>query len=163
MEEPKQTPTPPREPGPSPTPSPGTPTPEYRDWREQRRAEREARWEARSERWRRHGGRRSSLLWGCILILLGLVLFLQNAGIPLPLNWWAVFIFIPAFWSFVGAWDSYHDEGRLTRRAAAALVGGVLLSVLALVFLFNLAFSSLWPILLIVGGVALLLTGFVRD
>ena len=33
------------------------------------------------------------------------------------------------------------------------------MTVLALVFLFNLAFSTLWPVLLIVGGLALILTG----
>ena len=130
------------------------------DWREQRREQREARWHDRAERWRHRSGR-SGLVWGGVLIVLGIVLFLQNKGIPVPLNWWANFILIPAFWSFVRAWDTYREESRLTRRGAGALVGGTLLTVLALVFLFNIEFNTLWPVLLIVAGLALLLTGFV--
>ena len=130
------------------------------EWRDQRHADREARWHDRAERWQHHRGR-SSLVWGGILIVLGIVFYLQNAGILIAFNWWAVFILIPAFWSFIGAWDSYREQRRLTRRAAGAMVGGTLLTVLALMFLFNVAFTSLWPLLLIVGGVALILTGFV--
>jgi hypothetical protein len=120
------------------------------EWRERRHA----------ERWRHNSGR-SGLVWGLILIVLGIVFFLQNSGVPVTLNWWAVFILIPAFWSFAGAWDSYREHGRLTRRAASSAVGGTLLTVVALVLIFNLAFSTLLPILLIAGGLALILTGFV--
>ena len=150
----------PQTPEPQGSPSSSTPPMSRDEWRERRHADREARWHERSERWHRHSGR-SPLVWGVILILLGIVFFLQNSGIQIALNWWAVFILIPAFWSFVGAWDSYREQGRLTRRAAGAAVGGTLLTVLALVFLFNLGFSTLWPVLLIVGGLALILTGFV--
>jgi hypothetical protein len=142
--------------------SPGSSQPSMSrdEWREQRHAEREARWQGRAERWSRHSGR-SGLVWGVILILLGIVFFLQNSGIAVALNWWAVFILIPAFWSFVRAWESYREHGRLTRRAASSAVGGTLLTVVALVFLFNIGFGTLWPLLLIAGGVALILTGFV--
>jgi hypothetical protein len=132
-----------------------------RDWREMRREEREKRWAARAERWEKHGGGRSGLIWGVILILLGGVFMLQNAGFRMTDNWWAIFILIPAFWSYVGAWDSYREGNRLTRHAAGKLTGGVLLTVIALVFLFGVAMESVWPLLLIVGGVALILTGMV--
>ncbi|HET6846436.1 MAG TPA: hypothetical protein VFH29_06345, partial [Anaerolineales bacterium] len=108
-----------------------------------------------------HRSRRSGLVWGAILIVLGIVLFLQNRGVHVLLNWWAFFILIPAFYSFMGAWDAYRAQGRLTRRAAGAAVGGTLLTVLALMLLFETAFTALWPILLIVAGLALILTGFV--
>lgn len=138
-----------------------TPPPAGRgDWREQRRLERDARWEERAERWR-HRSNRSGLVWGSVLILLGVIFFLQNSGIALTFNWWAIFIFIPAFWSFVRAWDGYREENRLNRRTAGALVGGTLLTVVALVFLFNLSFSWLWPLLLILGGAALIMTGLI--
>jgi UDP-N-acetylmuramyl pentapeptide phosphotransferase/UDP-N-acetylglucosamine-1-phosphate transferase len=137
------------------------PPPTRRDeWRDRRRADREAHWQERAERWQHRRGR-SSLVWGGILILLGIVFYLQNAGFLIAFNWWAVFILIPAFWSFIGAWDSFREQRRLTRRAAGAMVGGTLLTVLAVMFLFNMGFTPLWPLLLIVGGAALILTGFV--
>ena len=62
-QEPNPNPNPPQSPSGSQPPSPqqGTP-PVYRDWREQRRAERLARREAR---WQRHGGRPYGWIWWC--------------------------------------------------------------------------------------------------
>ena len=78
---------------------------------------------------------------------------LEEMGIPFLANWWALFILIPACWAFVAAWESYQNNGRLTRGGAGSLVGGALLTLLALVFLFNLDFDLFWPLLLIAGGV----------
>jgi hypothetical protein len=135
--------------------SPSAPPTVYGDWREQRRAERQARREAR---WQRRAGRSYAWIGGVILILLGVIFLLQNMGIPFLANWWALFILIPAFWAFVAAWDSYQDNGRLTRGGAGSLAGGTLLTILALVFLLNLNVGLFWPVLLIVGGVVLLVT-----
>jgi hypothetical protein len=139
---------------------PNTPPHEYRDWREQRRAERMARREAR---WRRRAGRPYGWIGGAILILLGIVFLLQNLGIPFLMNWWALIILIPAFWSYVAAWEIYQDHSRITRGAAGSLTVGILLTVLSLVFLLNLAIGLFWPFLLIVGGLALLATGLMPE
>jgi hypothetical protein len=125
----------------------------YRHWREQRRAERLTRREAR---WQRHASRPYGWIGGAILILLGATLLLQNMGLPFLTNWWALFILIPAFWAYVGAWNSYLDNHRLTRGGVDSLTVGILLTVLALVFLLNLEVGLFWPILLIAGGLALL-------
>jgi hypothetical protein len=132
---------------------PITPPPVYRDWREQRRAER---WARREARWQRRVGRPYGWTGGAILILLGVVFLLQNMGISFLANWWALFILIPAFWAFVAAWDSYRDNGRLTQGGTGSLVGGILLTILALVFLSNLDLGLFWPALLIIGGLLLL-------
>lgn len=128
----------------------------HRDLREQRRAERRARREAR---WQRRAGRHSGWIGGAVLVLLGVVFLLQNMGISFLANWWALFILIPAFGAYVGAWDSYADNGRLTRGGAGALTVGALLTILAVVFLLGLDIGLFWPVLLIAGGLALLATG----
>jgi len=142
---------------PNPIPDPNTPPPTYRDWREQRRAERHARREAR---WQRRSGRPYGWFGGAILILLGVIFLLQNLGLPFLANWWALFIFIPAFGAFVTAWNVYQEHGRLTRGGAGSLTVGILLTIMAVAFLLNLATSMFWPILLIAGGVVLLATAF---
>jgi hypothetical protein len=156
-------------PVPPPNPPPGqstsgggnTPPPGgYSDWREQRRAERMARREAR---WQRHAGRHTGWFAGVILIILGVIFLLQQLNIPFLANWWALFILLPALWLFMAAWDSYQEAGHMTRRATGALVGGLFLTVLALVFLLNLGGGFLWPVLLIVGGAALLLTALLPE
>jgi hypothetical protein len=129
------------------------PPPAYGDWREQRRAER---WARREARWHRHAGRPYGWIGGAILILLGVVFLLQNLNIPFLANWWALFILIPAFGAFVAAWEGYQSNGRLTRGGAGSLAVGGLLTILALAFLLNLNVGLFWPILLIVGGLVLL-------
>jgi hypothetical protein len=132
---------------------PSTPPPDYRDWREQRRAER---WARREARWQRRAGRHYGWIGGAILILLGVAFLLQSLGLPFLANWWALFILIPAFWAFVAAWESYQNNGRLTRGGAGSLAGGVLLTILALAFLLNLNIGLFLPVLLIVAGLVLL-------
>jgi hypothetical protein len=137
-----------------------TPPPTYGDWREQRHAERMARREAR---WAKHAGRPYGWTGGAFLILLGVIFLLQNLGTPFVTNWWALFILIPAFWSFVAAFENFQDSGMLTRRAAGSLIAGTAFTVLAFVFLSNLAIGLFWPVLLIVGGFAILASGFLPE
>jgi len=84
------------------------------------------------------------------------VFLLQNLNIAFLANWWALFILIPAFGAFAAAWESYRNNGRLTRGGAGSLVVGMLLTILALAFLLNLNVGLFWPLLLIAGGLVLL-------
>jgi hypothetical protein len=132
---------------------PNTPTPVYRDWHSQRRAERLARHEARGQR---HAGRPYGWVAGAILILLGGVFLLQNIGYLFLFNGWALFILIPALGMFASSWNSYKTNGRLTRGGVVSLAWGVMMTVLTMVFLFDLNLGLYWPVLLIVGGMVLL-------
>jgi hypothetical protein len=117
----------------------------------------------RQERWQRRAARPHGWIGGVILILLGVVFLLRNMGLPFLTNWWALFILIPAFGAYVAAWDIYQDNGRLTRSATSSLTVGILLTGLALVFLFNVALGQYWPVLLILGGLALLGTALLPE
>jgi hypothetical protein len=144
--------------GPNPNPNPEATPPPSKDWRQLRYEERMARREERRQRW---AGRPSGWIAGAILIFIGLIFLLQNIGIHILLNWWALFILIPAYWAFIGAWNIYQDKGRLTRGAAGSLTVGILLTVLTLLLLLNLALGQYWPVLLIIGGLALLISAYV--
>lgn len=134
--------------------------PQYSDWREMRRAEKEQRREERRA-WR--GSRPFNWIWGAVLILIGLVLLLQNLTGTFSFNWWALFILIPAFWTFSAAWGNYQSNGRLTRTGRSSLIGGAALTIIAAIFLLNLNFSYLWPVLLILGGLSVLLSELLPD
>jgi hypothetical protein len=117
-----------------------------------RRAERAAR---RQERAARYGG---AWIGGVVLILLGVVFLLQNTGTRLPENWWAFFILIPAGGAFTAAWNSYQRAGgQLDAAARGSLIGGLVLTMVAVTFLLNLNWGILWPVLLIIAGVGALL------
>lgn len=140
---------------PPPTPPPVDPTPTpapTTDWRALRQQERAAR---RAER---HAGG-YSWVGGVVLILLGAIFLLQNTGLMRGFeNWWALFILIPAVGSFATAWRMYQAAGNeWTATATGPLLGGLVLSSLAAMFLFGLDIGMWWPVFLIVGGIAVLL------
>jgi len=121
-----------------------TPVNDYRTDRAQRRAERRA---------TREGG---AWIGGVILIGLGVIFLLQNAGALYLQNWWALFILLPALGSFGSAYTEVRVSGRFNARARGSVVAGLVFTAIASVFLFNLNFSLLLPIVLIVAGVGML-------
>lgn len=122
---------------------------ERQAWREQRRA------------WRRSTG--TAWIGGVVLILLGVVFLLQNFGGIRFDNWWALFILLPAVGSFATAWNIYRRTGQLNRPARGALIGGFVLLLITATFLFNLNWGLVFPVLLIVLGVALLLNSMLPN
>ena len=122
----------------------------------------EERMRRREERWAARGGRGSGAwVGGAILVILGLVFLLQNMGIFVVNNWWALFILLPAIGAFAAAWRNYQTAGnRLTGAARGSLIGGVVLTMVAAAFLFNLNWPVVGPILIILAGIGLLLNAF---
>jgi hypothetical protein len=95
---------------------------------------------------------------GVVLIILGGLFLLANF---LPgsfvTNWWAVFILIPALYSFNRAWRSYRRHGRLTPGGRSSLIGGLLILTVALIFLLGLDWGVVWPVFIIIIGLSILL------
>jgi peptidoglycan/LPS O-acetylase OafA/YrhL len=131
--------------------------PPDRDWRDTRREERRERSRYRDEVQWWPGG---SWVVGLILIALGAIFLAQNFGYPIPRNWWALFILLPAFACLGGAWSMYQRHGRrMTPPVTSALVTGLILVALATIFLLDVELGKFWPVILIVMGVAALLGG----
>jgi hypothetical protein len=101
---------------------------------------------------------------GLVLIAVGGVFLLQNAGLPVLVgNWWALFILIPAMAAFAAAWSLYRQSGRLTPGVVGLITGGLVPLTVALIFLFNFDFGYAWPLLLVVLGGGMLLRGGTSD
>ncbi len=141
-------------------PAPGSNQPEFPSRHEERMHRREERWAARDERRAASGGR-GAWIGGAILIIIGLVFLLQNMGAFVLNNWWALFILLPAVAAFGSAWRSYQSAGgRLTAGARGSLIGGLILVLVAAVFLFGLNWGVVGPILIVLAGIGLLLNAF---
>jgi len=107
--------------------------------------------------WSWPGGRGRSWLPGVVLILIGAVFLLRNYFPAYSLtNWWALFILFPALGSFSRAVEVYRQDG-FSRSARSNLFWGLFFTLLSASFLFSLNFSLIWPVFLIIGGVAMLL------
>lgn len=97
---------------------------------------------------------------GAILIGLGLIFLVSNiTGFYLQ-NWWALFILVPGVASFFNAWNAYREDGRWSKRARGGLVGGAIISLVAIIFLFNLDWGTIWPAFLILIGLNILIGGW---
>ncbi len=71
---------------------------------------------------------------GVVLIIIGVFFLIRTlTGFTLN-NWWALFILIPAVTSFGRVITIYQAEGVLNSQARGALIGGVILTFIAIVF-----------------------------
>jgi hypothetical protein len=96
---------------------------------------------------------------GVILILLGGMFLLRNTGsFEFPLNnWWALFILIPAVSSFENAVRLYRAAGdQFDARARSALLLGLFLTFITVMFLFDISWNFVGPILIILVGLAII-------
>ena len=104
-----------------------------------------------------HGRKKTPWVPGVILIGLGVIFLLNNTTSFAIDNWWALFILIPAIGSFSKAADAVRSQGEFGRDAWGALAGGLILTLVASAFLFDLDWSLIWPVFLIIGGMGLFL------
>ncbi len=138
-----------------------TPTSDYYADRALRRAAR-AQYRAERRAVRYAGG--GALVGGVALIAFGVIIMLQNMGLVQLHNWWALFILIPALGSFATAYGLYRTSGgRFNSAVCGSLLGGLVFTTIAAVFLFNLNFSLLLPAVLIVAGVGVLFNSVLPD
>jgi hypothetical protein len=111
-----------------------------------------------------HRHRIGGSLWvGIAFVLFGIILILQTAQVVFLNNWWALFIMIPALASFGTAWSRARESGgRFTRGVAGSISGGLFISAVALLFLFNLDWGRYWPVFIVLAGLGMLLRAFAR-
>ena len=107
----------------------------------------------------RSDGSNDNWIAGVVLIAIGSFFLLSNLTDFHLNNWWALFIMIPAFGSFASAQRAYRQQGGFTEAARGPFIGGVILTFIASVFLFNLDWGTIWPVFLIIGGLSALLSG----
>lgn len=119
---------------------------------------REARAQRRAERRAGRGG----WVGGVLLIALGVLFLLQNAGFLTQFtNWWALFIMLPALGLLSAGFAAYRRTGGWTAEATGPFTGGLLLAGLSMYFFLGLDIAWLWPLFLIGAGVLLLLSTLV--
>jgi hypothetical protein len=116
------------------------------------------RWFDGWERDRASRRRSNGWLLGLILIAIGLLFLLQNVGIAIGGNWWALFIMIPAIAAGVAGWSMFEWAGRkYTPAMTVPLTLFVLLTFVAAMLFFSLSWSLLWPVFIIIAGLSALL------
>ena len=138
-----------------------TPTTDYYADRTLRRAAR-AQYRAERRAARYAGG--GAFVGGVALIAFGVIIMLQNMGIVQLQNWWALFILLPALGSFATAYGAYRTNGgHLNAMVRGSFIGGLLITTIALAFLFGLNVNLFVPVILIVAGLGMLINTLLPD
>jgi hypothetical protein len=136
-------------PGSNPNTNPDQTGPEHKDWREQRREWREER------RARRDSDPLRGLFWGLLLILVGVLFFInQQSGLDWDILWKYLLIGLGSIFIIDGLVHLYKPAYR--NGAYGRFIPGVVLLFVGIAFLYN--FSQWWPIVLIAVGVVILLS-----
>ena len=93
---------------------------------------------------------------GLALILVGAIFLIGNlTGFEIH-NGWAVFILFPAISNFAQAVDAYRASGGFDRSVTRHAFWGLFFVVLAGSFLLDYSLGLLWPVFLILAGIAFL-------
>jgi len=101
--------------------------------------------------------RTGPVIGGIVLIGLGVIFLLQNIGWFYIGNWWALFILLGTAGAWGSAWHIYQKNGqRITQAVIGNFIGGLFPLAIALIFLFNLDWSVIWPVFLIIAGLGVL-------
>lgn len=106
---------------------------------------------------RRSEGQGGGMVAGLVLIVLGVLFFLQQGGyISMTENWWALFIYLAAAACFANVWRAYRAAGAFRAQAGGSLIWGLVLTAVASIFFFNLEWDQWWPVILIAVGVGII-------
>jgi hypothetical protein len=116
----------------------------------------------RQRRGQRHPEPSRADAWsvGIILIILGGLFLIRTSGtVAIPLtNWWALFILLPAFGALTAAWRMYAEaDNQLTAAARSSLLVGLVLTFVTFMLLFEISWTYVGPILIILVGIAIIL------
>jgi hypothetical protein len=77
-------------------------------------------------------------------------------------NWWALFILIPAIGELEKALRLYREAGnQITSQVNGSALFGVVLSLVALGFLFNIGWTYFGPSLIILAGLGILFNSMI--
>jgi hypothetical protein len=88
-----------------------------------------------------------------VLILIGGIFLMRNFDVvDIGRNWWALFMLIPIGYSLASAWRHRENAGKFPPQARGALITAATITIVMVIFLFNLNWGAMWPVFLITGG-----------
>lgn len=97
---------------------------------------------------------------GMVLFFVGLLFIGVNLlGVGRLENWWGLFILLPGVVFFGMGWQARSGNGRFPFLTRLSLGSGLVVTTVALMFLFNLNWAIWWPLMIIMPGAALWIVG----
>ena len=107
--------------------------------------------------------KKNSYTGALILIGLGVFFLLQRLGITVFKNWWAFFFFIPAISAAGNLVQEIRNGNGFRFSISSSILGTLFPTAIAIMFLFELNWVKYWPVFVILAGLSMLLTGFIKE
>ena len=98
--------------------------------------------------------RRSRLVVGIALLVLGGMMLAVNLGYGLPIGWWQYF---PVLFMALGLWGLILPNRHLSRSGGVWLLAIGLYCLIGIFDLWDLGWSGAWPIFIIAAGLGFML------
>jgi hypothetical protein len=98
--------------------------------------------------------RRSRLVVGIGLLVLGAMMLAVNLGYGLPIGWWQYF---PVLFMALGSWGLILPNRHLSRSGGVWLLATGLYCLIGIFDLWDLGWSGAWPIFIIAAGLGFML------
>lgn len=90
------------------------------------------------------------------VIAIGVIFLIRNLGVEIPFlsstNWWAWLILLGALAPLSRAYSVYRARGHIDADVLYPLLTGIVLVVVAVMFLLGLDWQVWWPLFVILGG-----------
>lgn len=103
---------------------------------------------------------KNQFFWPAMLIMVGIIFLIQNLSpVPVHLNWWAAFIYIPVLGSLATAFNAFQKSGKFDAAVRSALGGVIVVGTVATMLLLGVSWRHWWPLMLIAPGLSMLIDG----
>ncbi len=100
------------------------------------------------------------MFWPFVLIAVGIILLIQNISpVPVHLNWWAVFIYIPVLGSIAAGISAFQKSGKFDASVRSSLGSVIVVGTVATMLLLGTDWHDWWPLMLIAPGLSMVLSG----
>ncbi len=103
---------------------------------------------------------KNQFFWPAMLIMVGIIFLIQNLSpVPVHLNWWAAFIYIPVLGSLATGFNAFQKSGKFDAAVRSALGGVIVVGTVATMLLLGVDWRHWWPLMLIAPGLSMLIDG----
>ena len=100
-----------------------------------------------------------ALYLGLTFVVLGVIFLLRNFDlIPYIRHWWALFFLIPIAVLGGDVLRHWNREEKLPGARRGPFIGLIVITTVMVVFLLDLNWGVIWPVFIIIGGLAILVT-----
>lgn len=93
---------------------------------------------------------------GLMMVGIGVIFLINEITNFQIINWWAIFILVPAVLNWGNAYKLFQETGTITKEVIQMVLTSLFPVIVASIFFFDMDWGKVWPVFIIIGGVTAL-------